>query len=297
MNVKLPFDGQSRRSTNQTSDGQSRRSTMVAGPLRRSELDDANRCTADMAAQLSARLAQLQNSSPQNGLQWNMIPQLAYGRHRGPARLNSRRAAVVVGLYLDPDAGWILPLTRRPRALRHHGGQICLPGGRIEAGETPTQAALREFEEELGVPAEVVEICGELPVQYVYASDNEVTPVVCVLRKPSVPWQPDPGEVDEVIDLPLRVPCQQTPVASIWYQRGVQAAADPARRVAQFRFRAPEFEYRSLRIWGATAVILDQLAQCLLPNRFCSPEQTNLPTWPIRCFDTAEATGLRTASR
>ncbi len=260
-------------------------------------MDDTSDCSADMAARLTDRLAQLRTRSARHGLQWNMTPPLAYGRHRGPARLNSRRAAVAVGLYLDPEAGWILPLTRRPRTLRHHGGQICFPGGRIEAGETPTQAALREFSEELGIPADVVEICGELPVQYVYASDNEVTPIVCVLRKPSGPWQPDPGEVDEVIHLPLQVPCQQSPVASIWYQRCVQAAADPETLVAHFRFRAPAFEYRSRRIWGATAVILDQLAQCLLPDRFRSSERTNLPSWPIRCFGTTEATGLRTPSR
>lgn len=296
MILKFP-DGRTGLSSIPTSDGPTARSAIRAGSNRSAELVDAQRRTAEMAAQLSARLAQLQNGSPRNRLRWNMTPQLAYGRHRGPARLNSRRAAVLVGLYFDPHAGWILPLTRRPHTLRHHGGQICLPGGRIEAEETPTEAALREFEEELGVPADVVEICGELPVQFVYASDNEVTPVVCVLRKPDVPWQPDPGEVDEVIALPLQVPCQQTPVSSIWYQRGVQAAAEPSRRVAQFRFRAPAFEYQSLRIWGATAVILDQLAQCLLPNGFCSVEQLNLPTWPIPGFGAAEATGLRTASR
>ncbi|TWT74897.1 NUDIX hydrolase [Allorhodopirellula solitaria] len=250
-----------------------------------------------MARRLSARLSQLQTSPSQQPLQWNMTPQLAYGRHRGPARMKSRQAAVAVGIYEDPEQGWIVPLTRRPHALRHHGGQICFPGGRIEPGETPVQAALREFEEELGIPADVIEICGELPRQFVYASDNLVTPVVCVLRKPTVPWRPDPGEVDEVIHLPFQVPCQQAPVNSIWHQRAVQAAAEPQTDVAQFRFRAPAFIYQSMRIWGATAVILDQLAQCLLPVPASSSERTNLPSWPIRCFDTAEATGIRTPSR
>lgn len=268
-----------------------------ARPIRHSEPDDPNSSSEEMAARLTERLAQLETTPARQGLRWNMTPQLSYGRHRGPARLNSRRAAVAVGLYFDPAAGWILPLTRRPNTLRHHGGQICFPGGRIEAGESPAEAALREFEEELGVPADVVKICGTLPVQYVYASDNEVTPVVCVLRKPELPWSPDPAEVDQVIHFPLRVTCQQTSVASIWYQRGVQAAADPATRVALFRFRAPAYEHQSLRIWGATAVILDQLAQCLLPTRLRSPERANLPNWPIRYLDTTKAIGLGTRSQ
>ncbi len=278
-------------------DGGSRRPIIITGPLRRSNLDDASDRVTEMAARLSNRLGQLHSGCRQESLQWNMTPQLSYGRHRGPARLNSRRAAVAVGLYYDPEGGWILPLTRRPHALRHHGGQICFPGGRIEAGETPVDAALREFEEELGIPADVVKICGELPIQYVYASDNEVTPVVCVLHKPVRPWQPDPGEVEEVIDLPLDVPCQQSLVTSIWHQRCIQSASDPARRIAQFRFRSPAFEHQSLQIWGATAVILDQLAQCLLPVRFRSSERMDLPTWPMRGTGATGATGLRTISR
>ncbi len=297
MNDNLPVDGRNRRSTNPTTDGWRRPSTIVAAPPRRSEREIVSPCSSEMATRLSERLTELRTSPRRDGLQWNMTPQLAYGRHRGPARMNSRQAAVAVGLYFDPDEGWIVPLTRRPHALRHHGGQICFPGGRIEAGETPTAAALREFEEELGIAADVVEICGELPMQYVYASDNEVTPVVCVLRKPSRPWQPDPAEVDEVIHLPLQIPCQRSSVGSFWHQRCVQAARDPQIDVAEFRFSAPAFEYQSLRIWGATAVILDQLAQCLQPIGFRSPERTNLPTWPIRCFGTTEATGLRTPSR
>ncbi|MCM2370928.1 NUDIX hydrolase [Aporhodopirellula aestuarii] len=250
-----------------------------------------------MAAGLSERLERLQNASLADSLDWNMTPQLAYGRHRGPARMNSRRAAVAVGMYFDPDCGWVFPLTRRPHALKHHGGQICFPGGRIEHDETPPEAALREFEEELGIPADVYRICGNLPTQYVYASDNEVTPVVCVMRKPEMPWKPDPGEVDEVILLPLAAVFEQARVQPIWHRRAVQAAADPAIEVAQFRFSAPAFVHQSLRIWGATAVILDQLAQCLLPHRPRLQERQSLPTWPDFQHQAAEASGVRTLRR
>ncbi len=216
-----------------------------------------------MAERLAARLAFLRRDDSTHRLYWNMTPELAYGRHRGPAKRNSRQAAVAVALFYDPDQGFLLPLTRRPHMLRHHGGQICFPGGRIELGETPTQAALREFEEELGLPPDLVNICGQLPKQYVYASDNEVTPVVCMLRKPESDWIPDPGEVDEVIHLPLTAILEDADVMPIWQQRAVRSAVQPQLEVAQVRFQVPAFRYRDQRIWGATAVILDQLAQCL----------------------------------
>jgi 8-oxo-dGTP pyrophosphatase MutT (NUDIX family) len=223
----------------------------------------ADRASHAMAEKLAARLACLRRDNSIRRLDWNMTPELAYGRHRGPSKRNSRQAAVAVALFYDPDHGFLLPLTRRPNTLRHHGGQICFPGGRIELGETPVQAALREFEEELGLSPDLLKICGQLPKQYVYASDNEVTPVVCMLRKPESDWIPDPGEVDEVIHLPLAAILEDADVMTIWQQRAVRSAIQPQRELAQVRFQVPAFTFRDQRIWGATAVILDQLAQCL----------------------------------
>ena len=77
---------------------------------------------------------------------------LSYGRHRGPARVASRLAAVAVMLYQEPNGEWTIPLTLRPASLQHHGGQVCLPGGRVEPDEEVYAAAVREFEEELGIP-------------------------------------------------------------------------------------------------------------------------------------------------
>ena len=226
--------------------------------------------------------AALQTS--QSTWSWGMTPELAYGRHRGPARLRSRQAAVAAVLVRDPLRGWQIPLTRRPTALRHHGGQICLPGGRIESGETPEQAALREFEEELGIRPNIVATCGQLPKQYVYASDNQVTPMVFVALPPDGAWSPDPVEVDEVLELHLsaitrdrtirridqtRSIRQSRPILTPDAPRGLQRSATNANNstlqtIGSLRFRAPAFTHRDWQIWGATAVILDQLAQCLL---------------------------------
>ena len=206
------------------------------------------------------------------------VPELSYGRHRGPAGLSSRMAAVAVTLYRCPSDGWVIPLTLRPQSLQHHGGQVCFPGGRVEPGENMSQAAFREFREELGVSLEVRQRCGELSPQYVYASDNLIHPVVAVIDPPK-PWKPDPVEVDQVIVLPVARLTEALLAGStecsgkrhlvkrhlvkshLVKRRGVMTAAG---EVDQLRFRAPAFECQGHLIWGATALILDQLAQILL---------------------------------
>ena len=212
-----------------------------------------------------------------------LVPELSYGRHRGPARPQSRIAAVAVTLYHCPTQGWVIPLTLRPLNLQHHAGQICLPGGRVEAGETMFEAAFREFREELGVDAKVTTFCGQLSPQYVYASDNLVHPVVALIEHPG-PWNPDPVEVAQVITLPLTQLETMVPEPSsqntdgvfdrkvskyrdakcrgsqVIKQRGVMADTG---EVDQLRFRAPALTHQDHQIWGATALILDQLARVL----------------------------------
>ncbi len=212
-----------------------------------------------------------------------LVPELSYGRHRGPARPQSRIAAVAVTLYHCPTQGWVIPLTLRPLNLQHHAGQICLPGGRVEAGETMFEAAFREFREELGVDAKVTTFCGQLSPQYVYASDNLVHPVVALIEHPG-PWNPDPVEVAQVITLPLTQLETMVPEPSsqntdgvfdrkvskyrdakcrgsqVIKQRGVMAGTG---EVDQLRFRAPALTHQDHQIWGATALILDQLARVL----------------------------------
>lgn len=221
--------------------------------------------------------------------QWEMTPELAYGRHRGPAGIRSRQAAVAVVLLHDNERGWTIPLTRRPTTLRHHGGQICFPGGRIEPNESAEQAALREFEEELGVGLGPLQACGRLPQQYVYASDNEVTPFVFVAPRPDVPWSPDPVEVDEVLEMPLSALVDNPVIQPVSQNRELRApitSGSPAtdlshetscgltspsegegvdKIASRFQFHAPAYSFSEYFIWGATAVILNHLAQCLLP--------------------------------
>jgi 8-oxo-dGTP pyrophosphatase MutT (NUDIX family) len=187
-------------------------------------------------------------------------PELSYGRHRGPAKLSSRIAAVSVALYQDAAGDWIIPLTLRPTALQHHGGQVCLPGGQVEPDEDVYTASLREFEEELGIQPEVTRYCGELSTQYVYSSDNLVHPVVVAIATPNEPWRPEPTEVEKVISLPLSVLLDDSYRIELVKQRAIRSADG---EVGRLTFRTKAFRHEDHQIWGATALILDQLAQIL----------------------------------
>jgi 8-oxo-dGTP pyrophosphatase MutT (NUDIX family) len=213
-----------------------------------------------MSAQELADLLSRRLRDPASLPRPRMAPQLSYGRHRGPVPSQPRRAAVAVTLYRDPQAGWMLPLTLRPHHLQHHGGQICLPGGQIEAEETAYQAAIREFEEELGITPQVEHHCGALSTQYVYGSRNLVLPVVVIIAAPSHPWSPDPAEVHEVIPLPVRVLNEPERRFRMVRRREVRSGGNP---IDGLEFHAAAFRHGEHAIWGATALILDQLARIL----------------------------------
>ncbi len=189
-------------------------------------------------------------------------------------------AAVALLLYRDPHDGWSLTLTRRPTSLSHHGGQICLPGGRIEAGETPRVACLREYQEELGVEPSIRSVAGTLDSQLVYASRNLVVPVVFVGDPPSKQWKPDSVEVDQVIALPMASWMEAPHRVHRTVRKTVRNEAGEETSELNYQTAGVELELRTLRsssglpsgtqqtlekqfIWGATAIILEQLAQVL----------------------------------
>jgi 8-oxo-dGTP pyrophosphatase MutT (NUDIX family) len=161
-------------------------------------------------------------------------------------------AAVLVGLVPRVEGMQVL-LTRRTDALRRHAGQVSFPGGRIEPGDRDAAAAaIRETGEEIGVAPGALSPLGWLdPLATV--TGFLVLPLVAAVA-PSYRAQPDPGEVDEVFEVPLeflmgeanlrRVPLQ-------WQGR--------ERTVLEFADRGQP----RLRIWGATASILFNLRQRL----------------------------------
>jgi 8-oxo-dGTP pyrophosphatase MutT (NUDIX family) len=115
-----------------------------------------------------------------------------------------RPAAVLIPLVLHEHRknNPTVLLTRRTDHLHHHPGQISFPGGGMEDGdESPEETALRETEEEIGLPPERVEIIGRL-ADYFTGTGFRVTPVVGLLHSP-VKLKIDSFEVAEVIEVPL----------------------------------------------------------------------------------------------
>lgn len=113
-----------------------------------------------------------------------------------------RIAAVnlVVTQHSSKDQACIL-LTRRPETMRRHAGQFALPGGRVDAGETLRQAALRELQEEMGIALSDDHIIGQLD-DYPTRSGFAITPFVVWGGAP-LTVVPDPEEVARVFEIPF----------------------------------------------------------------------------------------------
>jgi 8-oxo-dGTP pyrophosphatase MutT (NUDIX family) len=163
-----------------------------------------------------------------------------------------RPAAVLVPL-IDHAHGMAVLLTQRTAHLTAHAGQISFPGGRIEESDADAvAAALRETEEEVGLPRERVSVVGRLDT-YVTGTGFEITPVVGIVTAPPPPLAIDPFEVAEAFEVPLAYILD-----SRNHQRVERASgSDPRRR---WFFVLP---YEGRNIWGATAGILVNLAEVL----------------------------------
>ena len=157
-------------------------------------------------------------------------------------------AAVLVPIVHGPAPGILL--TKRTSHLKAHAGQVAFPGGRIEAGDASIEAAaLREAQEEIGLPPCQVELAGRLP-DYVTGTGFRISPVLALLPT-GLALTANPDEVESIFILPLRV---------------LLDPAAPERRRMEFRGRMREFwvwPHEEHYIWGATASILVHLAGIL----------------------------------
>jgi 8-oxo-dGTP pyrophosphatase MutT (NUDIX family) len=162
-----------------------------------------------------------------------------------------RPAAVLVPL-VDREDGMTVLLTQRTAHLSAHAGQIAFPGGRIEAEDADAvAAALRETEEEVGLPRELVSVIGRLDT-YVTGTGFEITPIVGIVN-PLYTLTIDPFEVAEAFEVPL----------SYILDRGNhnRQERESAGRVRVFYV----LPYQGRNIWGATAGMLVNLAEVLAP--------------------------------
>jgi 8-oxo-dGTP pyrophosphatase MutT (NUDIX family) len=162
------------------------------------------------------------------------------------------REGAVLMLFGEGPAGPDLLLTERSHTMRSHPGQVSFPGGSIDPGETPHEAALREAWEETGLDRAGVEVFAELPPLWLPPSNFSVTPVIGWWREPSEVRVTSPDEVHAVYRVPIAELC------------------DPAHRITVRRpgtdWRSPGFligDDHDVICWGFTAGIIARLFEYL----------------------------------
>lgn len=138
-------------------------------------------------------------------------------------------------------------LTLRSATLRSHTGQISFPGGRIEPGETPEAAALRECDEETGIPSHLPQILGRLTPITSPASSGAVLPIVAWLDTPE-PIRIHPDEVEEAFWQPLDALCD--PTITEWTLHGKTMLV-------------PHWPVHRVPLWGLTACVIEELKTIL----------------------------------
>jgi 8-oxo-dGTP pyrophosphatase MutT (NUDIX family) len=157
-------------------------------------------------------------------------------------------------LMFPADAQPVVVLTKRASALPNHAGQVSLPGGAVEPGESLEDAALREVHEEIGVPPGAVRVLGRLSPLHIPVSGFVLHPVVGVAEvRP--PFAPDPHEVARVLEVPIRT-----------------LLDDSVRRLRSRQhegtdYEIPYFAVCGEQVWGATSMVLAEFLALLTPDR------------------------------
>lgn len=164
---------------------------------------------------------------------------------------DARTAATLLLLY-PGERGISVPLTVRASGLRRHAGQISLPGGAADPGETLAEAALREAHEEIGLDPSAVRILGELTPVHVIVSGFTLHPVVGVSDTRPV-FTPAAYEVEEVVEVSIRDLQDASRI-----RQGLRVREGLA-------IEFPYFDLMGHQVWGATAMVLGEFI-CLLQD-------------------------------
>ncbi len=203
----------------------------------------------DIEHSLRDRLAR---TLPGIDAQMRFAPELLRTAWRtGQFPAESRPAAALLLLY-PTETGAAVALTVRASGLARHAGQISLPGGATDPGETLAQAALREAAEEIGVDPAAVRVLGELTPVHVLVSGFTLHPVVGITdRRPD--FLPAPDEVDEILEVSLED------------LRDASRIRQGTRIREGVAVEYPYFDLLGHQVWGATAMVLGEFI-CLLAD-------------------------------
>jgi len=158
-----------------------------------------------------------------------------------------RDSAVLIPLW-ESGGEVAVALTRRTRAMRAHSGEVSFPGGGQDPGESLWQTALREAEEEIGLPRHLPSLIGELDRLITFSSQARIHPYVATLTEQPV-LTPSPDEVDRILTVDLSVLAAD----AVFREEHWSIPGLASERVITF------FELDGDTVWGATATMLRQL--------------------------------------
>jgi 8-oxo-dGTP pyrophosphatase MutT (NUDIX family) len=159
--------------------------------------------------------------------------------------------SVLILFYPDEAGKVIFPLIKRPDYAGAHSGQVSFPGGKMEPGEDHVTTALREAWEEIGVDVREPQVIGRLTEFFVIPSNFLIVPVIAFMnRRPQ--FVPHVREVSRIIEASMDIISAPDAIQ----EKEILAGG-------QYKLMAPHFEIDGEVVWGATAMILNELRTCV----------------------------------
>lgn len=193
-------------------------------------------------------------------------------QNRVPKEIGSyKRNSVMILLYEENDEIYLI-LEKRALNLRHQPGDICMPGGKIEKGETPIEAAIRETVEELGIDKEDLEVYSAM--DYLITPFSVIMyPFVAKIKELKDTYSKD--EVDSLIKVPLTFLLENEPIyheGELIVDRGEDFPYDLIRGGEGYKFSKCMYEtyfyiWEDEVVWGHTARIIYEFIKILKKNK------------------------------